>query len=127
MNKCPKLIQGSTYVGGEKSDACSCVVWLVRGEVRAGSDQNSKTWKANQPKGSMKGAAMVLTFILVSLLSSWVPFVHARIPHFSALKENLDRLSLSGGSAKEDPPGSTSPVPNGMRQPTTPGFRRRRA
>ncbi|KAK8568952.1 hypothetical protein V6N13_106832 [Hibiscus sabdariffa] len=76
----------------------------------------------------MKGAAifptMLLAFILVSLLSSWVPFVHARIPHFSALKENLD-----GGSAKEDPPELPSPSPNGMRYqipPEMPGFSRRR-
>ncbi|KAL4360588.1 hypothetical protein GQ457_04G025510 [Hibiscus cannabinus] len=63
----------------------------------------------------MKGEdAMVVAFILVSLLtsSSWVPFVHARIPHFSALKENLDRRSLSHRSAKEDPPRLLSPVPN---------------
>ncbi|KAK8694217.1 hypothetical protein V6N13_071773 [Hibiscus sabdariffa] len=81
----------------------------------------------------MKGGAMVVAFILVTLLTScswpWVPFVHARIPHFSALKENLIHLSLSRRSAKEDPPKLPSPAPNPRRHQIPPkmhGFSRRR-
>ncbi|KAK6238734.1 hypothetical protein QUC31_004203 [Theobroma cacao] len=59
-------------------------------------------------------AVCTLLLAYLALSMTWCPLtVEARIPQFSAIKENLDLQSLARRSLQKDPrPSSSTPHPN---------------